>query len=68
MNVSTLDTLTIDKTQKAPYMNTEKEPDGQTAAELPDPLDAQLTDLLRRADPEAKRAMIVLLQQMQKPD
>ena len=46
----------------------EKEPDGQTAAELPDPLDAQLTDLLRRADPETKRAMIVLLQQRQKPE
>ena len=45
-----------------------KEPDGQGAAELSDPLDAQLTDLLRRADPETKRAMIVLLQQKQKPE
>lgn len=44
----------------------EKEPDGQPAAEPPDPLDDLLTDLLRRADPETKRAMIVLLQQKQR--
>lgn len=45
-----------------------KEPDGENAVELPDPLDAQLMDLLRRADPETKSAMLVLLQQRKKDE
>ena len=47
---------------------TKKEPDGENAVELPDPLDAQLMDLLRRADPETKSAMLVLLQQRKKDE
>ena len=40
----------------------------KNAVELPDPLDAQLMDLLRRADPETKSAMLVLLQQRKKDE
>lgn len=47
---------------------TKKEPGGENAVELPDPLDAQLMDLLRRADPETKSAMLVLLQQRKKDE
>lgn len=47
---------------------TKKEPDGENAVELPEPLDAQLMDLLRRADPETKSAMLVLLQQRKKDE